>query len=272
MTEQENEFLIEPEINQNHTTNRQQSNPSMSLAPRIFKMGLIFTASTFWLYYCSTLLPASKTSAESLTFPKNFQQLHALAVLLQTYTEDHWWSVFLLFSSAYIYKQAFAIPGSVFLNILAGALYGSVFGTIITSVYAAFGASCCYLLSKQIFGVLISKYFPAKLNSIKTFINEQQKIGSLFSVLLSLRFFPMSPNWLMNMSAPLVGVPMPIFSLSVGVGLIPYNFICAQAGNIISQITSTSDLFSWKILLTFATMAVVAGLPGFLKNRQKREN
>lgn len=65
---------------------------------------------------------------------------------------------------------------------------------------------------------------------------------------------------------------MPIFSLSVGVGLIPYNFICAQAGNIISQITSTSDLFSWKILLTFATMAVVAGLPGFLKNRRKREN
>jgi len=244
---------------------------SMSLAPRIFKMGLIFTASTIWLYYCSTLLPPTKTSENSLTFPKNFKQLHSLAVLLQTYTQDHWWSVFLLFSSAYIYKQAFAIPGSVFLNILAGALYGSVFGTIITSVYAAFGASCCYLLSQQIFGVIISKYFSTKVSSIKTFINEQQKIGSLFSVLLSLRFFPMSPNWLMNMSAPLVGVPLPIFALSVGVGLVPYNFICAQAGNIISQIEKTSDLFSYKILLTFGTMAVVAGLPGFLKNRKQKQ-
>ena len=82
----------------------------------------------------------------------------------------------------------------------------------------------------------------------------------------------MSPNWLMNMSAPLVGVPLPIFALSVGVGLVPYNFICAQAGNIISQIESTSDLFSWRILLTFATMAVVAGLPGLLKNKNKVKN
>lgn len=240
----------------------------MSITVRLVKMGAIFACSSFWLYYCSTLLPPNKTNTQ-LNFPKNFQQLHELAVLLQTYSQNHWPSVFLLFSSAYIYKQAFAIPGSVFLNILAGALYGSVFGTLITSLYAAFGASCCYLLSKEIFGVLIERYFSGRVANIKTFINEQQKLGSLFSVLLSLRFFPMSPNWLMNMSAPLVGVPLPIFAASVGVGLIPYNFICAQAGSIVSQITSTSDLFSWKILLTFATMAAVAALPGYFKNRQK---
>ena len=74
MTEQETEFLIEPEINQNHTLNRQQSNPSMSLAPRIFKMGLIFTASTFWLYY-------SKFSNDKNVI-KMFQNLHKTNFLI----------------------------------------------------------------------------------------------------------------------------------------------------------------------------------------------
>merc|ERR1712071_123192 len=166
------------------------------------------------------------------------------------------------------YKQAFAIPGSVFLNILAGALYGSILGTIITSVYSAIGATACYMLSRQIFGVIIEHYLSTKVQSIRTFIHTQQQIGSLFSVLLSLRFFPMSPNWLMNMSAPLVGIPVPVFACSVGVGLIPYNFICAQAGSIVSQITSLSDLLTTKVLLTFATIAAVAAIPGIIKNRQ----
>ena len=55
MTERENEFLIEPEINPNDTLHRQQTNPNMSMLPRIFKMGLIFTASTVWLYYSEFL-------------------------------------------------------------------------------------------------------------------------------------------------------------------------------------------------------------------------
>jgi len=234
-------------------------------------MVAILGCSSVWIYYCSTLLPANEGSMDALKFPKSFEDLHNLANMLKEYNEHHWWAVFLLFSSAYLYKQAFAIPGSVFLNILSGALYGSIFGTIITSVYSAIGATGCYLLSRQIFGVIIERYFSSKVQSIRTFIQTQQQIGSLFSVLLSLRFFPMSPNWLMNMSAPLVGIPVPIFAASVGVGLIPYNFICAQAGSIVSQITSVNDLLTPKVLLTFATMALVAAVPGIIKNRQLKQ-
>ena len=40
----------------------------------------------------------------------------------------------------------------------------------------------------------------------------------LFFYLLFLRLFPMSPNWFMNMVAPLVGVPVHLFFLSVFIG------------------------------------------------------
>lgn len=42
--------------------------------------------------------------------------------------------------------------------------------------------------------------------------------GSLLFLLISLRLFPMTPNWLLNMASPLVGVPLPLFFLSVLIG------------------------------------------------------
>ena len=37
----------------------------------------------------------------------------------------------------------------------------------------------------------------------------------LLLVLLSLRLFPMSPNWLLNLSSPLLGVPLHLFFISI---------------------------------------------------------
>ena len=41
------------------------------------------------------------------------------------------------------------------------------------------------------------------------------KGAELLLVLLSLRLFPMSPNWLLNLSSPLLGVPLHLFFISI---------------------------------------------------------
>ncbi len=51
----------------------------------------------------------------ALAFPSNMAELVNLADLLNTYKKDNAGYVTLLFSSAYVFKQTFAIPGSVFL-------------------------------------------------------------------------------------------------------------------------------------------------------------
>jgi len=247
----------------------------VDLVTRVLKLLAIFATASLWLYYLATSLPprdaTNSNSASTIKFPKSFEELHMLSDLLRDYSDGHFNLVLLLFSSAYLYKQAFAIPGSVFLNILAGALYGPVYGTVLTSAFSAVGASCCYLSSKHIFGVLISHYFHERVTSIRTSINKQKQNGSLFNVLISLRFFPMSPNWLMNMSAPLCGVPLGIFALSVGVGLVPYNFICAQAGSVASQITGVDDLLTGKVVVTFVLMALAALVPVIFKNLREKK-
>nr|XP_033695470.1 transmembrane protein 41A-like [Tursiops truncatus]XP_059888863.1 transmembrane protein 41A-like [Delphinus delphis] len=83
---------------------------------------LVFAGCTFALYLLSTRLPrgstlgtAKEAGDRSLWFPSDLAELRELSEVLQEYRKEHQAYVFLLFCSAYLYKQGFAIPGSSFL-------------------------------------------------------------------------------------------------------------------------------------------------------------
>ncbi|MBW02869.1 Transmembrane protein 41A, partial [Eschrichtius robustus] len=83
---------------------------------------LVFAGCTFALYLLSTRLPrgstlgtAKEAGDRSLWFPSDLAELRKLSEVLREYRKEHQAYVFLLFCSAYLYKQGFAIPGSSFL-------------------------------------------------------------------------------------------------------------------------------------------------------------
>lgn len=127
----------------------------------------------------------------------------------------------------------------------------------------------------------------------------EENKDSLFFFLLFLRFFPMSPNWFLNMAAPIVNIPITFFCGSVFIGkshqvlcrinsfevhyeifffssfcsrfpftgLLPYNFICVQTGVMLSKVSSLDDLFSGQRLLQLLGIACMALVPGALIHR-----
>lgn len=129
----------------------------------------------------------------------------------------------------------------------------------------------------------------------------EENRSSLFFFLLFLRFFPMTPNWFLNITCPVLNIPMPIFFFSVFIGeathahtrsttqtransgkntnptavvpppgLIPYNFICVHTGSILSEISSLDDIFSWGTLAQLLAIALMALVPGALIKRYSR--
>lgn len=251
-------------------------------------LGLIFVvvSATFYLYVLSSYLPTrprhhprnaeenvetadidpqTEGEEQRLKFPSDLSELRELAELLQFYNREHTGYVLLLFCSAYIYKQSFAIPGSSFLNILAGALFGPWQGLVLACVLTTVGSTLCYLLSQAFGKHFIISLFPNKVAMLQRKVEENQ--SSLFFFLLFLRFFPMTPNWFLNMSAPIVNIPVTFFFSSVFIGLIPYNFICVQTGAMLSDVSSLDDLFSGARLQQLLAIACVALLPGALIRR-----
>ncbi|XP_034240775.1 transmembrane protein 41A-like [Thrips palmi] len=232
----------------------------------------LLSAATAWMYFLTLIAPSvpSEKTNTTLKFPGNLEELQGIAQLIRMYYEVNWIYVLVLYSSAYIYKQTFAIPGTVFLNVLGGALFGVVVGFPLCCFLTATGASCCYLLSAACGQDIVQKYFP---NQLKNFQDKVQRNShQLLYYLLFLRMFPMSPNWLINVIAPLVGVPLPLFFFTVLFGLGPYVLVCTQAGVILSTLTSLEQLFSVKTALQMALLALAALTPSFVFRKTQTVN
>ncbi|XP_049860999.1 transmembrane protein 41A-like [Schistocerca gregaria] len=237
---------------------------------RIWFLVPVAVLATGWLYFLTTIAPKLNNGNKGsikLQFPSSLQQMKDLAHLLEQYREHHLLYVVILFSSAYLYKQAFSIPGSALLNVLAGALFGSLVAFPLCCVLTALGASCCYLMSRYFLGDLLMLYWKDQVQKL------QEKVASnsncLLYYLLFLRLFPVTPNWLINLIAPLAGVPLTQFLITVFLGLMPYNFMCVQAGEVLSSITSLDTLFSTETFIRLGLMATASLLPTFVIRKHK---
>ncbi|XP_056441465.1 transmembrane protein 41A-B-like [Gadus chalcogrammus] len=237
----------------------------------------VLSAATCYLYLLSTHLPAvspipsdntdedSEVKEYRLKFPSDLDELRELAETLKFYKREHHNYVLLLFCSAYLYKQSFAIPGSSFLNMLAGALFGTWEGLALACLLTTSGSTFCYLLSSAFGKEHVIRLFPDKVALLQRKVEENKR--SLFFFLLFLRLFPMTPNWFLNVTSPILNIPLTLFFPTVLIGLIPYNFICVRTGSILSKISSMDDIFSWGTLAQLLAIACGALLPGALIRR-----
>ncbi|XP_014681253.1 PREDICTED: transmembrane protein 41A-like [Priapulus caudatus] len=233
----------------------------------IFCVPVIFGSASLLLYLISLEAPdLTGEQRACLRFPSSMAALVKVAEMLQQYKTLHFNYVLLLFCSAYLYKQSFAIPGSVFLNILAGALFTLWVAFPLVCLLTACGATCCFLMSHLFGRKLVQQHLPEKMHLLQNKIDENR--DRLFFFLLFLRLFPMTPNWFLNIASPLVNVPLHQFFLTVLIGLMPYNYICVQTGGILSSISSLDDVFTVATLCKLLCVAIVALLPGMLMKRR----
>lgn len=82
---------------------------------------------------------------------------------LAIYAQLHPAKFILGYCSTYIFMQTFMIPGTIFMSLLAGALFGVVRGLFLVVFNATAGASSCYFLSKLIGRPIVNWLWPEKL-------------------------------------------------------------------------------------------------------------
>ncbi|NWH74496.1 TM41A protein, partial [Piaya cayana] len=234
----------------------------------------------------------------ALRFPSDAAELRELAAALRDFQRHHRGAALALFCAAYLYKQSFAIPGSGVLNVLAGALFGPWAALALCSALTALGATFCYLLAGAFGKRLLLRWFPERVERLQRKVEENR--SCLFFFLLFLRLFPMTPNWFLNISAPILNIPLSQFFFSVLIGeargdrgdsvtftrgmltswgfaltlsgLTPYNFICVQTGAILSELSSLDAIFSWDMVLKLLALAVAALIPGVLIKKYTKKH
>jgi uncharacterized membrane protein YdjX (TVP38/TMEM64 family) len=186
------------------------------------------------LYLCSPELPPAH-KATLLRWPDSPGQLSATLQVLLVYHSTNQLYILGCFVYLYLFLQSFAIPGSAFLSILAGPLFGGIKGFFLAQACATVGSVCCYLLSLGLGSALVNRCFSTQLASLRLRISKHRT--NLFWYMLFLRMTPLVPNWFVNLAAGHVGIPLSYFALATAIGLTPNNVILIRTGLSLSEIT-----------------------------------
>ncbi|KAF9910843.1 Transmembrane protein 41A [Linnemannia zychae] len=150
------------------------SNIQLGFLPRILVLVGLFGMSLGGLYLLAQVLPP-------LSLPKSIDDVKVDAEILEefaTATYEGWIRTFWVFSAVYMWKQCFGIPGSAFLNILAGALYGPWFGTVLTSALTTLGSVLAYFMSFFIMEPIMNRYASTRLDQMRAQIQKKTSRSS----------------------------------------------------------------------------------------------
>ncbi|KAG8763250.1 hypothetical protein FRC12_008646, partial [Ceratobasidium sp. 428] len=86
----------------------------------LFIVGSILLGGTLW----AALPTLEEADRPMLRIPKSFAQLQDLNTLLKKYRDVYPYRIFVCYTITYLYLQAFSLPGSMYLSILGGAVWG----------------------------------------------------------------------------------------------------------------------------------------------------
>eukprot|EP01134_Creolimax_fragrantissima_P003924 CFRG3924T1 len=163
-----------------------------------------------------------------LVLPRNLEQARDLGNVLKKLQQDNFVEIAISFFLVYILLQTFAIPGSIFMTILSGALFPFPMALFLVCMSAAIGATGCYCLSRLFGKALVLSYFPERINSWQLQVN--QHASHMVNYIIFLRVTPILPNWFINITAPVIHVPVRPFFIGTFIGVAPPSVFFIQAG------------------------------------------
>ncbi|KAF5367439.1 hypothetical protein D9758_003806 [Tetrapyrgos nigripes] len=257
-------------------TPRSSSHPSSRkvIFNAALKMACIFVLSTLLLG--GTLWLALPTLEEQdrplLRLPKSFQQLQELNGLLKKYRDIYPYRIVVCYIITYLFLQAFSLPGSMYLSILGGAVWGVARALPLACCCVATGATLCYLISAALGPALLTlPKWKARLDKWSQTI--QQNKENMLSFLIVLRIAPLPPHWVVNVICPHVGIGILPFWTSTALGIFGVTVIHTTIGSGLDDMTSADDfhLISWRNFLGLSAIVVGVLIPVGLRYWFRRE-
>lgn len=173
-------------------------------------------------------LLAAATAAALLAGVQDYLSLDALLAYrdrLQAYVAESEARALATVALAYVMVVALSIPGSVFLTLLSGFLFGWLRGGLLAVVCATIGAVLVFMIATTSLGDLLRRRAGPRVRGFADGFRRDA-----FSYLLVVRFLPVVPFWLVNLAAALFGVPLRTFALATMLGIVPLTFTFATAG------------------------------------------
>jgi len=198
-------------------------------------------------------------------------RVNKVVSVLQDYAQSHSFEVVMMISIVYLFYQTFNVflfwvpaLGSL-LTILAGALFGHWKALLLCSTLSSLGPVFAYALYNWVGKPVALKWAGDRIRQLELRIAAHRE--NLFAWIFFLRVTPLFPNILINMAAPIIGVPILPLVMGTFVGLMPNTFVFVQTGCNLAKLNQLADV--WWIFAGLWALGVISALPAlFMKSKK----
>lgn len=208
---------------------------------------------------------------------QDFLSLEALRenreILLDFVTANYVAAV-LTFMLAYVLAVAFSIPGAVWLSIAGGFVFSAGPATVYIVIAATIGATLVFLLARYVLGDLLRQKAGGAIDRMRDGFQEDA-----FSYMLVLRLVPLFPFFIVNLVPAFLNVPLRIYVIGTGLGIIPGAFVFALVGSGLGAVFDAGGdvdpgtvLFRPEVIGSLLGLAVLALIPVAYKRLGRRKD
>lgn len=170
---------------------------------------------------------------------------------LLSYTDSSPWLSAAIYFTVYVVVTALSLPAAAVITLAGGALFGTLWGTLLVSFASTLGATLAFLMARSVFRDSVEARFASTLKKINAGVERE---GVLY--LFGLRLVPVFPFFAVNLLMGLTQMPVRRFFLVSQIGMLPGTLVYVNAGTQLSQIQSLGDIASPGVIFSFALLGI----------------
>lgn len=152
---------------------------------------------------------------------------------------------------AYVLLTVLLFPGSI-ATVASGALFGPVWGTVLTLIGATAGATAAFLIARYLGRERVRSRLGPRLTRF-----DDSLIRTGFLSVLILRLLPVAPFNVSNYAFGVTGIKTRSYVLATVIGILPGTVAFVALGSTLSDPTSTGFIVSLTAVLFLTAIAYV---------------
>ncbi|MCU0807039.1 MAG: FAD-dependent oxidoreductase [Candidatus Contendobacter sp.] len=156
-----------------------------------------------------------------------------------------------IFFAIYVAVTGLSLPGAAIMTLVAGAVFGLLWGTIIVSFASTLGATLAFLAARFVLRDWVRGRFGDKLKAIDA---GMEKEGGFY--LFTLRLIPIFPFFVINLAMGLTSIRTGTFYWVSQIGMLAGTLVYVNAGTQLARIDSPKGILSPGLLLSFALLGI----------------
>ena len=180
-----------------------------------------------------------------------FDYIKTQQAAIREYYGSHPWQAAAGFFLAYVAVTGLSLPGAAIMTLVAGAIFGTLWGTVLVSFASSIGATLAFLASRFLLRDWVQRRFGQQLRAINDGV---QREGGFY--LFTLRLIPAVPFFVINLAMGLTPMRTWTFYWVSQLGMLAGTIVYVNAGTQLAAISSPAGILSPGLIGAFVLLGI----------------